>query len=797
MPRYLLLFSLLLVTRIGIQAQNSAGTEFWLGYMENLTLAFNDPPAFSVIINADAPTNGSIDVPTTGLSIPFSVPVGSTEVFLPDAVFYTQGSEIIDNKGIRITTEEPVRVQAYHYRLYFSESSNVLPVTELGTDYLVTTMVDEDGVLQPGSLVIVATTDNTTVEIIPSTLTLGLRPAGIPFTITLNAGQNYQVKAAGELTGTSIRSLTGAPIAVFSGSQQADVEDGICTGGADSHIWDQSLPLEDWRELYYFVPFSGQGGDRVRIVAAEDNTTVFFDCENVAQLNEGELFNTFITDATVISSTAPVSVTQYTNGYSCEPSQLGDPNGLSYLPADFLGTSFRWRASDRINPSNASPQFEQHYITVIGHIIAMANLTLDGTQITTFNTFAGNPDWQYVQINVGPGEHELLSLEGVQAYSYGFAFADAYTNNLGYTQVEAQDFSCLDINRTGILCVDSLQQFSLESSLNLVDFNWDFGDMTSSTLAEPTHIYNTAGTYEVTLTAIDPTGTEVSVSTLVTIVECDDDECDDLIIEDVLIEGDLCIDSSAVFTLVYSSDEPVISTIALFPEGTVVDGDVLTIGFDAAEDLNIIFTLQQITTDCATIFNLPVTVEDCPPDCTDAQLTGINLPGEVCPGDNLIITPFFSSEPTSINWQLPDGSSQNTPILDNITSEMVGPYPVRLQAFWDDGCEIDTTFTLDITVCTPPPDCEVMIPNIFSPNNDGVNDRFRIFYNEECLPNDYELFLYNRWGSQVYRSSDPTASWDGRFKGQPHPQEVLVYWCRFRLPDGSVQERKGDVTLIR
>lgn len=796
MPRLLLSYILLLGSSFTLLAQSSAGTAFWLGYMENLTLAFNDAPAFSVIISTDTPANGSIDVPTTGLSIPFSVPVGSTEIFLPAAIYYSEGSEQIDNKGLRISSDTPIRVQAYHYRLYFSESSNVLPVTELGSEYLITSIVDENGPPQPGSMVIVATEDNTEIEITPSTLTLGLRPAGIPFTITLAAGQNYQLQALGELTGTRVRSLGNQPLAVFSGSQHADIIDGSCNGGADSHVWDQSLPLEDWRQLYYFVPFEGQGGDRVHIVAAEDNTTVFFDCENVAQLDRGEFHSAFVTTPTVISSTAPVSVTQYTNSFSCEPSQLGDPNGLSYLPADFVGTSFRWYASDRMNNTDTGRQFDEHFVTILGPADATANVTLDGVQVTGFTPFAGNPSWEYARVNVSPGEHELLAAEGVQAYSYGFGFADAYTNNLGYTAIAPQEYICLEIERDGVLCADSLQQFAYDSTLDLINFDWDFGDMTTSNLPEPSHTYVVPGIYVVTLTASDATGTSVNISLTITIGDCTTD-CSDLVIEEVLIDGELCIDSLITFEGVYLSDEPVEAIWLILPEFVTSTGDLLTTSFEEAGEYDVVFLLDQATNNCEAEITIPVTIAACLPDCSLFQVEDIVVSGTLCQDSTLALAPAFTATPDSVSWQLPDGTTREELLLDDIIASAPGPYPVGLSVYWANGCNADTTVVLDIAACLPPPTCEVMIPNIFSPNNDGVNDGFRLFYAEECLPTNFELFLYNRWGNEVYRSTDPTTSWDGQFNGKPHPQEVLVYWCRYQLPDGTTEERKGAVTLIR
>lgn len=82
------------------------------------------------------------------------------------------------------------------------------------------------------------------------------------------------------------------------------------------------------------------------------------------------------------------------------------------------------------------------------------------------------------------------------------------------------------------------------------------------------------------------------------------------------------------------------------------------------------------------------------------------------------------------------------------------------------------------------------IPNVFSPNNDGVNDRFGL---DERF--DYRMTISNRWGHTVYSG---TSSWDGTYNSNPVPSGVYVYVIRVM---GNAQfERQifsGDVTVIR
>ena len=56
-------------------------------------------------------------------------------------------------------------------------------------------------------------------------------------------------------------------------------------------------------------------------------------------------------------------------------------------------------------------------------------------------------------------------------------------------------------------------------------------------------------------------------------------------------------------------------------------------------------------------------------------------------------------------------------------------------------------------------DCEINIPNVITPNGDGINDAFYIT-NIEFYPNS-EIKIYNRWGKRVYESQNYQGDWDG------------------------------------
>ncbi len=118
---------------------------------------------------------------------------------------------------------------------------------------------------------------------------------------------------------------------------------------------------------------------------------------------------------------------------------------------------------------------------------------------------------------------------------------------------------------------------------------------------------------------------------------------------------------------------------------------------------------------------------------------------------------------------------------------------------------VTTTYLLRITTqagCTNTDDVKVtVIPyclkplNAFSPNGDGINDKWFVT-NGNCT-NNIKVLVFNRYGSKVYESNDYKNTWDGTYKGDPLPDATYYYQINFTLIDGSVRTLKGDVTILR
>jgi gliding motility-associated-like protein len=95
----------------------------------------------------------------------------------------------------------------------------------------------------------------------------------------------------------------------------------------------------------------------------------------------------------------------------------------------------------------------------------------------------------------------------------------------------------------------------------------------------------------------------------------------------------------------------------------------------------------------------------------------------------------------------------------------------------------------------------VYIPNIFSPNNDGVNDIFFI-NTDQSVVQIKTFYIFNRWGESVFeifsvQPNNPLFGWDGTYRGELMNGAVFTYFAELEFVDGEVVLFKGDVTLMR
>ncbi|MFT6715979.1 MAG: gliding motility-associated-like protein, partial [Saprospiraceae bacterium] len=127
----------------------------------------------------------------------------------------------------------------------------------------------------------------------------------------------------------------------------------------------------------------------------------------------------------------------------------------------------------------------------------------------------------------------------------------------------------------------------------------------------------------------------------------------------------------------------------------------------------------------------------------------------------------------------------------SIQISIPGLYSVLITSEY--GCITDDEIVV-LEHCLP----NLWVPNVFSPNGDGKND-----YWSPVMKNldDVELWVYNRWGEQIWKGNSQESAWDGKYKNRPVAQDVYVWKISYSFYDElqtkTKKTRVGIVTIIR
>jgi gliding motility-associated-like protein len=138
-----------------------------------------------------------------------------------------------------------------------------------------------------------------------------------------------------------------------------------------------------------------------------------------------------------------------------------------------------------------------------------------------------------------------------------------------------------------------------------------------------------------------------------------------------------------------------------------------------------------------------------------------------------------------------NANSQTTP---TIAASATGNYTVKATNVFANNTTCATSDKVEVKEgCEP----RLFVPEIFTANNDGINDTF-------AIPNahitDFELLIFNRWGEIIFESKDPEKIWDGSYKGQviaPMMYAFVVSYKSKYFPYRDKVTRRGGIFLVK
>ena len=456
---------LLLVLSYGIsksfaQDFSNKGKDFWVAYGNHVRMFSNTAAAekMQIYITSDVSTTGLVEIPSISFSQAYSVTANQiTTVDIPrTAALLDEGQY---NHGIHVIANSPVVVYSFIYVNAISGATLCLPTNVLGREYysINYTQVSNEG-NSYSYFAVVATEDATTVEITPSQASKGGKAANVPFTVTLNKGQIYQLLSISDLTGSKIKSIsTGSSgckrIGVFSGSGKISIG---CTTAAQSsdNLYQQVYPNSSWGKKYITVPSTNNGTNFqtnfYRIIRPDPTSIVKL---NGAIIPSSSFTNNFYyqfsnSTTNLIESDKGIMVAQYfttsggTTAQNCGNTGLGDPE-MFYLNS--IEQNLNKVTLNSMQPSTGTA-ITIHFLNVFLKNTpgAINTFKIDGISYASrFSPVTQDPTYAYARIQIASQGHTVTCDSGFNAIACGFGSAESYGYSAGSNVLDLYQYVTL------------------------------------------------------------------------------------------------------------------------------------------------------------------------------------------------------------------------------------------------------------------------------------------------------------------------------------------------------------------
>ena len=490
--RWIWIVCLVWICQHSFALPNTEGTTFWLTYMNNFRSEANDEALhLKIIISSVSANHITLSNPQTGWKDEEYIEGGQmTEIEIPHNQAYTVQAGKIEPHGIVVQSRSPISLYAANYRSYSYDATLVLPYDALGTEYII--QVYEDDKMSK-EMAVVATADHTDVRITPHALTTSGQEREQSFVVRLQKGESYQVMSdemEHDFSGTRVQA--NHPIAVFSGNQCANIPQNTY---ACDHIVEQQLPINQWGKRFV-ITRSANSGNRVRISAKDDATSVRINGEEVCRLDARETYEFRLeSPSAYIECSAPAACYLYIEG--AQNNYIGDPSSVYIAPIEqgvkeVVFSTFQTEVS------------RVHYVNIVTSKAGVYSVELDGKFIADqFKPVEGNDAYCYAQIMLAHGNHRISSKKEFVGYVYGVGWCESYAYSIGSSTIPLDGEILVDEEPRADLayydwrCYKKPIHFAPRSSQAFESILWDFGDGHTSTAREVSHTYMAPGSYRV------------------------------------------------------------------------------------------------------------------------------------------------------------------------------------------------------------------------------------------------------------------------------------------------------------
>lgn len=610
---------------------------------------------------------------------------------------------------------------------------------------------------------IVASEDNTNITITPSKNIEG-HAANIPFTITLNRGETYSARAVSNLPAQHLNGshvLADKPIAI---TVTDDLLYGPFFGGGNCAdlVGDQIVPIKNIGRKYIATKTElGGPGDYLFVTATQDGTVVFKDggTTPICTLDAGETYNFPIgpLQSSYVESNFDIYVWQLA-GSGCEL-------GASILPSiDCTGSS---------NVSYVRSSEYQLYMNLLTRVENIAGFEINGNPVLSsiFTPVPGTSgQWFNGKLFLDIAEYPynstikiknslgLFHLSTTDINGGGTSYG--YFSNYGDLVLEMEDSIDVCMNDT-----IRLEGVNMESSIHL----WTSPDGNSYSTREliiPNSSSINSGWYIYNISSANCSAMD---SIYVNVLPAP-------AFDYVLSDTGICIGEKV--QLHVNKDEN--DEVRILPNiWTSSDG----VNFSCEPLVTTEYIIELVNSLGCKNHDTFIIYVDSVPDLNAYALDSVI-------GCHKNSTQLFASNAETYKWR---------PALMLSNPNIYNPYahPIEKTSFIVTGITKFGCIAYDTVIVDFFNNGYELIPNVFSPNNDGLNDYFRPYI--YCIFEMKSMRIYNRFGEMVFVTYDQNEGWNGKNINNDKECDLGVYFWIIEGVDkeGNSIIRKGDVTLLR
>lgn len=749
------------------QDRSNRGKEFWLGYGFNYGY-FNDAPVnqqeLALYISTELAATVTVSINGTSWSQTLNIPANTVNasVLIPksgpdDARILTDG---LSNRGIHIVSDVPVAVYAHVYALMVSGATMLMPVETYGYTYYSINYYQTTSQSNPPDwyswFYVIASEDNTRIEITPSDTTKNGWLPGQTYTVNLNKGEMYNVfgKAgpfntqnyalcSKDMTGSKIVSVPGNdgnchPVAVFSGSGGIR----LCRGDGGEYVHQQVFPAQAWgtRYLTYHTINNtttdiNETNRNIYRVCVQDPTAVVKRNGVVLSGLINNFFYEFMdsTGGDYITSDKPILVSQYTvNENQCwifpntipAPLSYGDPEMFYLSPIEQGQKSVLFYTSRKNS-------IDYVYTNIHVPTVAINSLRVDGNPVPAANTriHPNNPAYTVAVARfIGPAaQHRITCDSTFTATVYGLGHYESYGYNVGTLINNLNNYSQIKnvYNITGnvdtFTCPKSPTRLYVKLATPAVSIHWKLSQVPNispnadSIVNNPVPLYTeqiNGRTYYVYTLQQDfifsDTGTFYIPITYSKVVFANCTETENTTVKIVVKPGP---PADFIFT------NPSCLSDSVYLTGTTNAGNFILSSylwsFDDLSTATTVNTVKKFNTPGVQNVNYKVFANNgCIGDTTkqitifDSPIANFGATATICQKDSVMLTDTSSISIGTISswhWNFGDGqnfiANNNNPLWHHYTSP--GTYTISLIASSNNGCKSDTAFR-QVTVLESP-----------------------------------------------------------------------------------------------